>query len=226
MGLEISAYAPAAGFELTSVEGSCVLGLAYPRQGPACSALKLLGGGQFLGAVRADGFSKKAAARKLRDGWCQFSIQLDRGDFIFSDDITLSCLATGKTLGSVSLKQADPGVAPAQRGRRRSVKSLIHPDRRGMAAAEADQYFPLIERTAASLPDREFLSFAFRLLFNREPDADDLARYMKELDKSVSRAGTLRLMTSSSEFKSIDNLPSPFDEAFPGIPVFAPLRFA
>jgi Domain of unknown function (DUF4214) len=225
VGIEIAAYAPVEGFEVTRTEGATVTGLAYPATGPLCCGVRFTSGRHFIGAARADGYSELPGARGIRDGWCQFSLQLDQADFVFGDKIVLSCLVTSRTLGSIAYDAFDFGAAPAFGNRRRSVGSIVHGDQIvGSRSKDVERYMSLIERTMGGLSDHDAIAFAFKFLLNREPDSEGYRAYMTEFDRGLSRTQFLQAITSSGEFKSRYYLPSPFDAAFPVPPVFAPLQ--
>jgi hypothetical protein len=227
VGIEIAAYAPVEGFELLQAEGSAITGLAYPAKGPACCGIRLTSGKHFIGATRASGYSEVAASRGIRDGWCQFSIQLDQSDFIFGDKIVLSCLVTSKTLGAVAYDTFEFCGASASGNRRRSVGSIVHGEQtKGTRSKDIEHYMPLIERTMGELSDHDAIAFAFKFLLNREPDAEGYRSYMTEFDRGLSRGQFLQAITLSNEFKARYYLPSPFDAAFPALPVFAAVQLA
>ena len=221
----MSRYAAVYRTDMVRIDGTNVSGLAYPQRGPLCCALELVSGGRIVGAFRANQFSSAAAVKGLRDGWCAFNFNLRPADFIFSDVLRLRCLSTQAAVldvehSSMNWRQiATPGALR----RRIALETLLEGQSHG-EDSEARTYYALIERTTELFDNWHFIEFLYRLLLGREPDAEALASYRPMLHSRSGRSRIFDIIASSEEFNSKNHgrFPSPYDENFPALPVFAP----
>jgi len=164
---------------------------------------------------------------RLRDGWCAFRIELTRDHFIFSDRLALQCIVSGTAVHLVEFDTVvwnDQGVA-SSRPRPMPLDELIFP-RTGTVQADISAYQPLIDRLAATLSDEQYVVFAFRLILGRDPDVDGRETYLSMIGGGGDRNALLLALLNSEEFTRTrrGQLPSPFDETFPAVPLFLPLE--
>jgi uncharacterized protein DUF4214 len=209
------------------LDGATLYGLAYPKTGPHCCAINLVSDGRIVGAVRADQFSKFAADSDLRDGWCAFHLELAHDHFIFSDQLVLQCMVSRNVLHIVEFDAVPWGhsVALAPQSVPVALSDLTF---RWSASVRRDihAYHPLIERIVEPLNDEQYVNFAFRFILARDPDDDGRGAYLSSIRATGDRKAVLLALWSSDEFaeRRRGYLPSPFDEAFPAIPIFLPLK--
>jgi hypothetical protein len=181
----------------------------------------------MVGAVRADQFSRFAAESHLRDGWCAFHIELTCDHFVFSDQLVMQCAVSGNVLHNVefgAVRWEDHAAVSPQPVQVPFGELSFRRVTSGELGIRA--YQPLIDRISALLNDEQYLNFAFRFILGREPDEDGKNTYLSSIRGIGDRAALLLALLNSEEFAKNrrGQLPSPFDEEFPAVPIFLPTR--
>lgn len=220
-------YSAVSAFKNLNINGDVVTGIAYPSEGPFCSAIDLFSAGRLFGVVRAERYSGVADAQGIRWGWCQFWFMLQREYFLLDDILSLRCHVSGKDLAEIQHVKAMFKERVIVREQR---ECLVEDVLAGVmfvedGNAKIDDYSSILRELFAKVPVEKYVVFLYRFILAREPDEGGFKACVLQLRLGADPVKVARNFAASEEFmatRKSQRLPTPFSADFGIIAAFSP----
>ena len=214
----LDAYAATETFEASTDLGQAgvVNGIAAPLNGPKPCLVALIAGSEIIAISQASQFSPNAHAKKVRLGWCGYSIGGISQAIAIDPTPELRCAVSGRVLmrleGEMLAARIQPPIRPMM-----SVDELRARLQVEAGASDIEQVMPFAIELFHRKGPEALVVASYRYILDRQADAAGLLRYAADCTDPQNIRNVWASMMHSDEFRARKRkvLPGPFDPDFP-----------